>query len=132
MDTDDGAFTPKGELRRPGKEKPQKHPGQDLELRIDKQGGRCTNFPFRVRYRGQQICWGTGGRRSTPTALNALLCFLDYPRAYEFHLSFKWQFIASLPERGDKIPGMKVRRWLNDMLGDSKWIAGPSDRRVHR
>lgn len=58
--------------------------------------------------------WGYGGSGPSDLALNLLCEFVDPPTAWRLHNSFKFDFIADLPDEGGAIPVERIYSWLED------------------
>lgn len=93
-------------------------------------GKVATNVLHLCDFHGRGFEWGYGGSGPADLALNILLQFgVPKDEAFRFHQRFKWQFIASAPREGTKIPAHTIEAWLEAQtyqmeLFDGTHVAG--------
>ncbi|HHY45862.1 MAG TPA: hypothetical protein GX506_01005 [Firmicutes bacterium] len=86
----------------------------DIVCRRDSSGEPQFNIPQRIKHHSPTgMEWGYGGSGPADFALNILALFVDEETAFKLHQSFKWHFVAPLPETGGIIKRADIIAWLN-------------------
>jgi len=80
-------------------------------------GGAKINIRRRIVYHSPTgFEFGYGGSGPADLALNILYLFLDFPRAWKLHKSFKWDFIAVMSKSGGIITAAEIKEWIKKKL----------------
>lgn len=83
-------------------------------------GEPVTNVTQRIVDRSPDgFEWGYGGSGPADLALNILSLVLPKRKAYELHQDFKWEFIATMPEKGGIIKKEDIIDWIEEQVGDN-------------
>lgn len=80
-------------------------------------GIKCMNVPHAVvNHSPTGMEWGYGGSGPADLALNILMLFAGQDFAQEHYQQFKWDMVATVPEQGGTIPGIKIVEWIQQRL----------------
>lgn len=92
----------------------------DIFLTRNIKGEPVTNVNQRiVDHSPDGFEWGYGGSGPADLALNILSLLLPKRKAYELHQEFKWEFIATMPEKGGIIKKEDIIEWIESRSGDN-------------
>lgn len=89
--------------------------GDDIVLYRDNEGRPCVNlYQSKTCHSPSGFEWGYGGSGPADLALNILMIYLPFEKAWELHQDFKWNFVATVPSDGGIIKGQAIQEYVED------------------
>lgn len=89
--------------------------GDDIILKRTKEGIPSVNlYQSKTYHSPDGFEWGFSGSGPADLALNILLIYLPYNKAFELHQDFKFQFIAGVAKEGGTIKGSDIKKYVEE------------------